>query len=276
MTLVLCAPWRVAPRTQSLVPTCITANGTSHPLADDASTVGWLDLFEWGQQVTLVLVSVKSPEGGQAYSILSAEAVVSELGPVGANHRVGNGGRFFSGERRMRLLSVLVEVNGLVPEYAGATRAEREAWAAEQRRFMSEVYRFSTYGKIGFSEEASRVVTADLGTVELGRTDCSQRGFEIAQKAATLLNTAGEANIDGILYYQPEDATPRCGSNGVGTLGVCYVGLLSNVNRNSDIPPCKHTLHSRSARAAHPHPVTRPPIPDTFQRRCRSSAIAQP
>ena len=223
---------------------------------NDASTARWLDRFEWGQQVTLVLLSTKSPDGGSAYSILSAEAALSDLVPAAPSHRAAaivNGGRFFSGERRIRLLSVLVELNGHVPEYAGATRAEREAWAVEQRRFMSEVYRFSTYGKIGFSEEASRVVTADLGSVELGQTDCSQRGFEIAQKAAALLNTRSESAIDGILYYQPQEATPRCGSNGVGTLGVCYVGLLANVNRNGDMPPCERGHSTRAALSAEFH-----------------------
>ena len=93
-------------------------------------------------------------------------------------------GRYFSGERRIRLLSVLVEVQGLSAEYAGSTRAEREAWAIDQRRFMDESWRFGTFGKLGFDEEASRVVTVDLGTFDTGQQNCFWRGFAFASAAS--------------------------------------------------------------------------------------------
>ena len=44
-------------------------------------------------------------------------------------------------------------------------------------------------------------------------------------------------SIDGVLYYLPEGATPACGSSGSGTLGICYMGLLREINLASSSPP---------------------------------------
>ena len=175
---------------------CITDNGTQYPLAGDQATRRWLDQFEWGLKLATTLTP-QNEEGGVAYSIINASLapghtpkrlVRPRFGAAGASLQsvasLEGSGRYFSGERRIRLLSVLVEVNGFVPEYAGSTRAEREAWAIDQRRFMDESWRFGTFGKLGFDEEASRVVTVDLGTVDLLQGQCFWRMFEIAKAAA--------------------------------------------------------------------------------------------
>ena len=169
---------------------CITDNGTQYPLAGDQATRRWLDQFEWGLKLATTLTP-QNEEGGVAYSIINASLAPGHTPPAGT-HSVASlqsvaslegSGRYFSGERRIRLLSVLVEVNGFVPEYAGSTRAEREAWAIDQRRFMDESWRFGTFGKLGFDEEASRVVTVDLGTVNLLHGQCFWRMFEISKAA---------------------------------------------------------------------------------------------
>ena len=169
---------------------CITDNGTQYPLAGDQATRRWLDQFEWGLKLATTLTP-QNEEGGVAYSIINASLAPGHTPPAGT-HSVASlqsvaslegSGRYFSGERRIRLLSVLVEVNGFVPEYAGSTRAEREAWAIDQRRFMDESWRFGTFGKLGFDEEASRVVTVDLGTVNLVQGQCFWRMFEISSAA---------------------------------------------------------------------------------------------
>ena len=54
------------------------------------------------------------------------------------------------------------------------------------------------------------------------------------------LSVASMSNIDGVFYYLPEAATPACGSNGWGTLGICAVGLLTRINNPSvdnAVPP---------------------------------------
>lgn len=211
-------------------------------LARDAHTKAALRPFNVGDAVKLSLLPDRSqltPLGlgtnATIHRVLSASALAPAFGAssvasasLASASPISSTGRYFDGERRVRLLSVLVEMDGLVAEYAGGDRSAREAWAAEQRHFMDEEYRFSTYGKIGFDHTNSRVVTVDLGqSVPLANTDCVERGFEIARLAAAALGTASEVSIDGILYYEPEGATPACGSNGYGTLGVCYVGLLS-------------------------------------------------
>ena len=165
---------------------CITDNGTQYPLAGDQATRQWLDQFEWGMTIATTLTP-QSETGGFAYRIIDASLAPGHAPPMNgvASNKLEGSGRYFSGERRIRLLSVLVEVNSLTPEYAGSTGAEREAWAIDQRRFMDESWRFGTFGKLGFDEEASRVVTVDLGTVDLKQGQCFWRGFEISKAAAT-------------------------------------------------------------------------------------------
>ena len=162
--------------------TLCTDNGTQYPLAGDQATRQWIDQFEWGMKLATTLTP-QNEEGGVVYSIIDANLVPGPP-PMNSVATIQGSGRYFSGERRIRLLSVLVEVNGLWPEYAGSTRAEREAWAIDQRRFMDESWRFGTFGKLGFDEEASRVVTVDLGTVDTSQQNCFWRLFEFAKAAS--------------------------------------------------------------------------------------------
>ena len=220
---------------------------------------------------------------------------------------LSDAGRYFSGERRIRLLSVVVEINGHTADYAGSSRSARETWAAEQRDLMSQEYRFSTYGKIGFDETNSRVQTADLGSLPLSSTSCGSRGFEISLAASDALNVASMDSIDGVIYCtsaaldpstsvlshpcypilsflggcsRPSDlwvtpslsplrlasllahtaiagSTPRyadipsasvepaCGGATYGTMGVCGVGLLTNINMDAATPP--YHVYDRSS-----------------------------
>ena len=99
-----------------------------------------------------------------------------------------NDDRWFAGQRRIRLLSVIVSHNGHTADYAGATAGEREAWAARQTQLMDDTYRASTWGKLGFDLANSMVVTANLGAVTLGAggwaNDCTGNNFELAGLAA--------------------------------------------------------------------------------------------
>ena len=162
--------------------TLCTDNGTQYPLAGDQATRQWIDQFEWGMKLATTLTP-QNEEGGVVYSIIDANLVPGPP-PMNSVATIQGSGRYFSGERRIRLLSVLVEVQGLSAEYAGSTRAEREAWAIDQRRFMDESWRFGTFGKLGFDEEASRVVTVDLGTFDTGQQNCFWRGFAFASAAS--------------------------------------------------------------------------------------------
>ena len=53
------------------------------------------------------------------------------------------------------------------------TRTLTQAWAHQQRGFMSTEYEFSTYGKLGFDPNASKVFTVDLGNVQLTSSSCA-------------------------------------------------------------------------------------------------------
>ena len=120
----------------TLTNVCITS-ARMYVLARDNATVLALDAFEWGQEVQLALESTGTYRAGEVvYRVLHGAA----MSAAGLDHHVAaaleNAGRFIAGERRIRLLSVMVEINGAVAEYAGATRQAREAWAHEQRRYM--------------------------------------------------------------------------------------------------------------------------------------------
>ncbi len=205
---------------------CITAQDDVYHLASDGRTLKALTGHGWNGNVHLSLQAVAP----NLWSVLSCRAASTAVRTwEGRRKLLTASGRYFEGQRRVRLLSVLVEVQGAVAEYAGSSREEREAWAMEQRTFMSSVYEWSTYSKLGFDESASIVRTVVLlATQELTNSDCSNRGFEIARLAAAQLEAEGFdwQRVDGVLYYEPETATPSCGRNGWGTLGVCYVGLL--------------------------------------------------
>ena len=58
-------------------------------------------------------------------------------------------------DSRLRPYRCTPQINGHAAEYAGSTREEREAWAHDQRRYMDESYRFSTFGKLGYNESVS-------------------------------------------------------------------------------------------------------------------------
>jgi len=132
---------------------------------------------------------------------------------------------YFAGEVRIKLLSVIVAVNGFTVDYAGTTKAEREAWAAEQRNLMDLEYRWSTYGKLGFSAANSIVRTVDIGTQAVSSSDCSSAGFGIIQTAAASL-AAEFPNVDGVLYYIPRGGSMACESEFSITGGICYTGIL--------------------------------------------------
>ena len=101
----------------------------------------------------------------------------------------------------------------------------------DQREFMSGEYEFSTYGKLGFDATASKVLTVNLGSMPLSDTDCSGRGFAIAELASAAAKLEGAEDIDGVMYYLPEgELTPACGGSAWGTLGICSVGQLTDVN----------------------------------------------
>ena len=88
--------------------------------------------------------------------------------------------------------------------------------------------------------QGSRVVTVDAGTVNLQQSHCFWSGFEVANAAGTLINAAEETEFDAILYYEPEAASPMCdgdGATGTGTIGACFIGLLSDVNHDAAVPP---------------------------------------
>ena len=80
----------------------------------------------------------------------------------------------------------------------------------------------------------------DAGTVNLQQSQCFWSGFEVAKAAANLINAAEETEFDAILYYEPEAASPMCdgnGATGTGTIGACFIGLLSDVNHGAAVPP---------------------------------------
>ena len=65
----------------------------------------------------------------------------------------------------------------------------------------------------------------------LSDTDCSGRGFAIAELASAAAKLEGAEDIDGVMYYLPEgELTPACGGSAWGTLGICSVGQLTDVN----------------------------------------------
>jgi len=230
----------------------VSSGAAYHLTSHDSKTMAILNTFEWNANVHLTLAPFADETrpvgiggGGSAavtktYRVVKGRSTVPSFShaaiATSASSATGSSsamalddsGRFFEGGRRMRLLSVLVEVNGLVPEYAGSTRAVREAWAVDQRRFMSGVYEWSTYGKLGLDDDES-VVRTVVVTQQQSNDDCTDLGFEIARLAADQLEAEGFdfGEVDGILYYEPEDATPACScGSGCGTLGICYVGLL--------------------------------------------------
>ena len=156
--------------------------------------------------------------------------------------------RYFEGERRIRLLSILVSFNGLAPEYAGSTAAEREAWAHEQRALIDVEYRGSTYDKLGINETGSRVMTVDLGDdITLDASGCKDRHFELAALASDELSVASHHEIDAVLYYQPDGLSPAEGGDSCLFSGVCYMGVLNQVNKEQAVPP--YVLEGSSARS---------------------------
>ena len=91
----------------------------------------------------------------EAYS-RDARAATTSLSA--ASSLAGNG-HYLGDEASIsiKLLSVVVSLNGEVATYAGGSAAAREAWAAEQRALMDLGFRWSTYGKIGFDPIGSMV-----------------------------------------------------------------------------------------------------------------------
>lgn len=167
---------------------------------------------------------------------------------------------YFDGQVNIRLLSVLVETNGWYPSYAGSTPSAREAWVVQQRSIMDQEFRFSTYGKLGFDLENSRVVTRDLTGVSKvqhpavsSSSGCSRQGFDLLATAACELSESVDMNdIDAILYYLPESATESCASNpsnptGGGIMGSCYTGIL---RKNSGDPYVSTTYKDISGDAS--------------------------
>ena len=239
--------------------TCEEGDGTGarYLLAVDAASSRALSGFSKGDEVRLTLHPTPVFErntnehhyrvlGGSLLSERSQASSVAEVGRAVAPtlelqaSSLADAGRYYTGVRRIRLLSIIIAVNGHTADYAGSTAAEREAWALEQRKFMDEEMRFTTYGKLGFDMTNSRIMTADLGTQSLSASGCSGVGFELCQLGAAQLSVASMSNIDGVFYYLPEAATPACGSNGWGTLGICAVGLLTRINNPSvdnAVPP---------------------------------------
>ena len=146
-----------------------------------------------------------------------------------------NDDRWFDGQRRVRLLSVVVSHNGFTADYAGATTGGREAWAAQQTRLMDDTYRASTWNKLGFDLANSVVVTVDLGAVTLGASgwsnDCTGNNYELAGLAAASVGAATYANIDAVLYFHPSAGTAPCGVS-----GQCALGVLQNISK-ATIPP---------------------------------------
>ena len=43
--------------------------------------------------------------------------------------------------------------------------------------------------------------------------------------------------MDAILYYEPEGSSPSCGSNGGGQVGGCFIGIVTDVNKDALVPP---------------------------------------
>ena len=257
------------PEAGSMWQVCIKEDQNYLFLAQTNATVRLLDHFAWGDNITLTLRASPAwgfDDYGHGYvfdvlhgvrQFVSASTVTGNgagTGPSSTTPQfiasgILSGDRYFTGQRRIRLLSVIVESNGHVATYAGMTRSAREVWATEQRQLMDEVYRFSTYGKLGFNATASHVRTAALGSRQWGHANCADRGFEVAQAAwmSLGLSAAEASEFDAVLYYEPEAETPACGANGYGTLGVCYVGMLSSVNRNSAYPPYNVRFRSYTA-----------------------------
>jgi hypothetical protein len=224
----------------------------SYLLSDDAVSKRAMEGLGHGDEVRLNLRTL-TPDGRAGpthgdtpHQVLSARLrrrqaafeVSAKGGRISAQQatQLADATRFFTGTRAIRLLSIVISANGFTVDYAGTTQAEREAWAAQQRRIMSEEYGFSTFGKIIFDETNSRVLTANLGTVAQS-SGCSNFGFQLCNLGSTQLNVASMSDIDGVIYYLPEGATPECGSGGSGTLGICSVGQLRTPNPNSAHPP---------------------------------------
>ena len=76
--------------------------------------------------------------------------------------------------------------DGVRPHERARTHA-REAWVDDQRNGMDVMYRWSTFGKLGFNATASQVVTVSLGQVSLRNESCVDAGFHIAQLAAAAI-----------------------------------------------------------------------------------------
>ena len=205
---------------------CIPMDGTiggTRYLASDSTTRKMIAPFTVGEVVRMKMEPVMVDNASESMTSLAGSSAVyrvndcvrldgatavsqglSSSGTVAQPQQVAMPGpaaltsanRYFTGERRIRLLSVIIEINGFTADYAGGSREAREAWAAQQRAYMDEEYRFSTYGKIGFDQANSRVVTVDLGTRFLANSNCLERGFEVTELAADSLNTAEETSID--------------------------------------------------------------------------------
>lgn len=226
---------------------CDTGTSTLHLLGDDQD---WKALdaanVEPGDDVMLTVRQLSDSERDAhnafpympvaertaiVYRIISAQRRVAvpraealeRGGRPGALPTLSDSGRYFEGRRSLRLLSVMVEVDGDFAEYAGVKQSAREGWAVAQRRRMSELYAFNTYGKLTFDDVLSQVETARVDGADLPST-CSDLGYEISRRASSHLGVSSRETIDAVLYYLPAGVTSRCQN----LFGLCYPGRLSS------------------------------------------------
>jgi hypothetical protein len=243
---------------------CVTSTNLIYTLGHDEGTQSVLRAFRSNDEITLDLEEphTAASDSEQMALLLVGDpsmrfhrVLAGKKNHLGNAHHMHTTGlltdetRYFNGQRRIRLLSVVVSVKvgdtTFTADYAGATTAAREKYAANQRTFMDLEYRWSTYNKLGFDSTGSVVKTVDLGSAALSKYDCQGRGFQLSKLASAALDQSLFANVDGVIYYLPEEATPACGHSGHGTLGICYVGPLSSVNKLAASPP--YNIMSRSA-----------------------------
>ena len=239
---------------------CEGENGRTVLLSDDAASRTAMEGLRHDDQVHLELLRMPmNLQGEQFHRVVAAQQigmkrVAARTGSAVSAQAVSDlvdANRYFSGSRSIRLLSVIVSLNGQTADYAGSTQSARESWAADQRSFMSNEMAFSTYSKLKFDHSNSRVMTANLGTVSLTHSSgsCSNIVFEICERASDQLSVSAMSNIDAVVYYQPEAASPQCGRSGSGTLGICSIGLLcprqiQATHCPADQLPTRHTTYA--------------------------------
>lgn len=134
-------------------------------------------------------------------------------------------GRFFEGTRRLRLLTVLVTIDGQAPAYAGNTSASRIQWAALQREAADAEFRTSTYNKIGFDHAGSIVEEVSLSSVDV-TGECTGTGLAVAWHVFFSFLGESASRVDAIYYHLP--TLPDCQTKGIR--GFCIVGALKNTN----------------------------------------------